>query len=83
MSAWVGLTISFVAGSVLGAVLASLRLKSKLKLYTQFIESRLGSSGLLRSSKISTRSIPKSTLWETPSESRPKPREKKRHRQNK
>lgn len=76
MGAWVVLALTFGAGLVLGVVLASLRLKSRLRLYRQFIERRLDSTGFLRSPKTSTRRISKSTLWEAPSESHPKSSEK-------
>lgn len=76
MGAWVVLALTFGAGLVFGVALASLRLKSRLKLYRQFIERRLDSAGFLRSPKTSTQRISKQTLWETPSEPHPKSSEK-------
>jgi len=48
MNGWIPLLFAFMAGSLLGAELTSLRLKAKLRLYKRFIEARLNSVNLPR-----------------------------------
>ena len=52
MYAWMDLVLVFILGCVLGGILSVLRFRSQLKMYKQFIESRLDSVNLQMVSQV-------------------------------
>lgn len=75
MSSWIGLILSFTTGLVSGGVLVFSWCKSKLRFYKQFIEKRLNTTILARSSKPSILIAAEFPPGKAPLSPRPEPTE--------
>lgn len=73
MSSWIGLSICFVVGLVVGVGFAFVHLNSRLQLYRRYIERRLDSSGSFLPSRDAVRRDPGSKLLETHADRGSKP----------